>query len=391
MGVTSYIVVSRKVLNMKHMHSLVSAAVLAAMVVAAPASAKTLKGAYFVSPTHPVGQGYAKLAEDLERESKGDLKLRVFPGESLLGAKAISDGVRDEVSDIGHVVMTYTPAYYPHGIVINDLSMVGTNDMAAAMAVTELFLLQCPACLTESAKQNQIPFSMASTPGYLILANGDFNSPEKIKLKKLRAAGSLWDRFCQSIGAVAVNMPTAGLYEAMSRGTVDGALYAIGGLKSLGLADATKQVINLNTGSFRAASLYSMNINSWNALSVEERTTFLKVVPAAVVKTTRAYLETDEEGFKIAKEKNIPFVEPHPDLLRIRNEFVVKDQELTVKNAVENLHLAAGEKFVADYNTLYNKWEKLVAPLGKDDAKIAELLYQEVYSKIDPKNFGRKD
>lgn len=366
-------------------------ALLASMIVAAPAmAATTLKAAYFVSPKHPIGVGYQFLADELKRETKGALNLRIFPGESLLGAKAISDGVRDQVADMGHVVMTYTPAYYPHGVVLNDLSMVGEDDIAAIMAVTELMLQRCPGCLAESAKQKQVLLSGLVIPAYVIIANGDFNSPEKIKLKKLRAAGSLWDRWCRSVGAVAVNMPTAGMYEAMSRGTLDGALYAVGGLKSHGLGDIAKQVIMLNTGSFRAGSLYSINQTSWRSLNVDERRSFLKAIPKAVIHTTLTALEANEEGLKIAKAKNIPVVQPHPELLRMRNEFVENDLKLTVKNASEKLHLADGAEFVANFRKLYDKYEKLVKPLGKDEKKLSELLYNEIYAKLDVATFGMK-
>jgi TRAP-type C4-dicarboxylate transport system substrate-binding protein len=375
---------------MKNLKHLIGAALMASAVAAAPALAKTLKAAYFVSPKHPIGVGYQYFADEVKRETKGALSVRIFPGESLLGAKAISDGVRDQVADMGHVVMTYTPAYFPHGVVINDLSMVGDDDIAGVMAVTELMLLRCPGCLAEFAKQNQVPLSGLTIPKYVIIGMGDFNSPEKIKLKKFRAAGSLWDRWCRSVGAVAVNMPTAGMYEAMSRGTLDGALYAVGGLKSHGLGDIAKQVIMLNTGSFRAGSLFSMNQSTWSGLKPDERKILLRAASNGVVHATLFALKTDEEGLKVAKAKKIPVVQPHPDLLRMRNEFVENDLKLTEKNASEKLKLSDAAEFIANYRKLFAKWEKLVKPLGTDEKKLRELLYNEVYSKLDPAKFGVK-
>ena len=375
---------------MKRTTALLGAAALAAMVAAAPASAANLKAAYFVSPKHPIGVGYQFLADQIKKESKGTVKIRIFAGESLLGAKAISDGVKDEVADMGHVVQTYTPAYYPHGVLVNDLAMVGPNDMAAAMAVTELNILDCAGCVAEFAKQNAYYMAGTSTPPYVIIAKGDFNSVDKIRTKKLRAAGSLWDRFCRAIGAVAVNMPTAGMYEAISRGTLDGALYAIGGLKTHGLGDVATQVIMLNTGSFRAAALVSMNKQSWAKMTDKERTAFMHVLPRMVVRTTAAFAEGDEEGLKVAKAKKIPLVQPDPELLRLRNEFVKKDEGLTIKYGTEKLHLADAAQFVANYKKLYAKYDKLIAPMGKDEKKLSDLLYKEVYAKLDPKTFSKK-
>jgi TRAP-type C4-dicarboxylate transport system substrate-binding protein len=325
-----------------------------------------------VSPKHPIGVAYQKLADEVKAETKGAVTIRLFGGESLLAAKAISDGVRDQVADIGQTIYTYTPAYYPHGVLINDMAMVGTDDMAAMMAYTELYLLGCPVCLQELGKQNQLPMAGISTPPYMVIANGDFNSPEKMHLKKLRAGGSLWDRFAKAIGATGVNMPTSGMYEAISRGTLDGALYAIGGLKTHGLGDVAKQVILLNAGSFRAGSIFSMNKASWAALTVDERKGFLRALPKAAVRGSVAYAKGEEEGADVAKQKNIPIVEPDPALAKLRAEFIEK------------------EKFVADYKKLYEKYDKLVQPIANDEAKLAEMMYNEIYAKIDAATFGVK-
>ena len=374
------------------LRSLGSAA-LAALIAASlsfTAQAKTLKAAYYVSPKHPVGLAYQTFADAVKQETKGAVTVRLFGGESLLAAKAISDGLRDQVADIGQMIYTYTPAYYPHGILVNDLAMVGTDDTAAMMAVTEVYLLHCPACLEELGKQNQLPMAGISTPPYLLIANGDFNSPEKLRLKKLRAGGSLWDRFSKAMGAVGVNMPTSGMYEAMSRGTLDGVLYAVGGLKTHGLGDVAKQVIKLNSGSFRAGSMFSVSKSTWTSLTVEERKGLLRALPKAAARGAIAYIKGEDEGLEVAKQKNIPIVEPDPELLKMRNEFVENDLKSTIKHAKETLHISDAEEFVGNYRKAYAKFEKLVQPIAANEAKLAELMYNEIYAKLDPATFGVK-
>lgn len=368
----------------------IAIAALFAMGATGVATAKTLKGAYYVSPKHPVGAAYQKLADEIKKETKGAVTIRLFGGESLLAAKAISDGLRDGVADIGQMIYTYTPAYYPHGVLVNDMALVGTNDMAAMIAWSDLYLLHCPVCLEEMGKQNQLPMANISTPPYLVIANGDFNSPEKLHLKKLRAGGSLWDRFAKAMGAVGVNMPTSGMYEAISRGTLDGALYAVGGLKTHGLGDVAKQVIKLNAGSFRSGSVFSMSKASWAALTVDERKAFLRAIPRAAIRGSIAYAKGEEEGVAVAKQKNIPIVEPHPELAKMREAFVETDLANTVKTAKERLGISDAADFVANYKKLYEKYVKLVEPLGNDEEKLSEMMYREIYAKIDPTTFGLK-
>ena len=259
------------------------------------------------------------------------------------------------------------------------------------MAFSELYLLRCPACLDELGKQNQIPMTGISTPPYVIIANGDFNSPEKMRLKKLRAAGSLWDRFCRSIGAVAVNMPTAGMYEAMSRGTLDGVLYAVGGLKTHGLGDIAKQVIMLNSGSFRAGAMFTMNMDTWKALTLDERKAFLRATPRAAVRARRRLHQRRGRRREGRQGQEYPDRATRSgaaaDAQRVRRGRPETDGEDRAGEAAPDRCGRVRRQLPA---SLYDKYEKLVQPLGNDETKLSELMYNEIYAKLDPNTFGMK-
>jgi TRAP-type C4-dicarboxylate transport system substrate-binding protein len=353
-------------------------------------AATTLKAAHYLSPKHPVGVGYEAFASEVKKDTKGEVAVRIFPAESLLGAKAISDGIRDGVADVGFATFTYTPSYYPHGILLNDLAMVGEDDMAAAMAITELFMLHCKACTAEFDKQNQIFGGGMSTAPYVLVAKGDLNSLEKIKGKKLRAGGSLWDRFATSVGATGVNVPSSEIYESLSRGIIDAAIYAVGGLKTHGLADAADHVIMLNLGSFRSGNLYAFNKDTWSKLTTEQRAAIFKALPVAIVRTVDEYHLGDKVALELAKQKKIPVEQPDASLLKARKEFVEKDLPGVIENAKNKLKIDDAAQFVAKYKELLAKYEKLVKPIESDQAKLSEMFYKEVYAKLDPAKYGVK-
>src|SRR5690606_18817049 len=205
----------------------------------------------------------------------------------------------------------------------------------------------------------------------------------------LRAGGSLWDRFAASIGATGVNIPSSEMYEALSRGILDGSIYSVGGLKTHGLADVAKQVVMLNLGSFRAGSLYSFNQDAWTELTPEQRTAVFRAVSAAMVHTINEYHKGDEEALEIGKEKNIPIVEPDPGLVELRDAFVEKDLAGIVEKAqAEGLEDA--QEFADKYRELYARYEELVTPIRSDAGKLSELLYTEVFAKLDPTTYGVK-
>src|SRR3546814_18522015 len=102
-------------------------------------------------------------------------------------------------------------------------------------------MLRCAPCRADLQKQNQVFVAGVSTGPYVLIAKGDLNSLDKIKGKKLRAGGSLWDRFATSVGATGVNITSSEMYEALSRGILDAALSAVGGLKKIGRASCRER------------------------------------------------------------------------------------------------------------------------------------------------------
>jgi TRAP-type C4-dicarboxylate transport system substrate-binding protein len=355
---------------------------------ATPALADTeIKGATYLPPNHPLGHGYEVFKKVVEDESGGSIKVRVFQGGSLLPAKAISDGVRDQVADVGTVTMTYTPSYYPRGLLIGDLAMVGENDTAAALAISELFIMHCDGCKADARAQNQLVFAGFSTPQYTLVGNGAMNTLETIKGKKLRAGGPLWARFAEHVGAIAVNVPSSEIYEGLSRGIIDAAMYARGGLKTHGLADVADTVSEVPLGSFRSQNYFSYNISSWQSLTPEERTIVLKGITAGSIANRMAYEEGEREGIALGKEKGVEFLKPDAEMMQAIEEFIERDVQQTITRWEEKGVPEAAE-IVAKYRELYAKYEPMVTPIQNDEEKLTALLWDEVMSKIDVNTFG---
>lgn len=360
-----------------------AASAVALAAVALPASAATtIKGVHYLSPKHPIGVGYAAFAKAVDKGTDGQVKVRVFPAEALLGAKAISDGLRDQVADVGWATYTYTPSYYPHGILLNDLAMVGEDGMVAMFAISELFTRHCQPCLAETARQNQVFLTGTSTPPYVLVARTDMNSLEKIKGKKLRAGGSLWDRFATSVGATGVNVPSAEIFESLSRGIIDAAIYSVGGLKSHGLADVASNVVMLNLGAFRSGSLFSFNADTWSAFTPEQRAAIYRAAASAAVLTVNAYREADDEALELAKEKKLPVEQPDESLVKARAAFIEADEAVIIRNAKEKLGIEDPEAFIDKYKELLAKYDGLVRPIENDPEQLAELFYNEIFAKL---------
>ena len=92
----------------------------------------------------------------------------------------------------------------------------------------------------------------------------------------------------------------------------------------------------------------------------------------------------------LAKKKNIPLAQPDPALVKARDEFVAHDLDNTIRTAKQTLGIDDAAQFVTDYKRIYAKYAEAVAPIADDPHKLAELIYNEVYAKLDPKTAGVK-
>lgn len=374
-------------MNHRPLASLLLAGALALAAGGAEAATE-LKASNWLPPKFPNSVGYKTFVEVAEKESKGTLKFKVFYGGALLGAKATLDGVRDGVADVGHIVYTYFPAEFRYGELINDLSMVGTDNDAASFALTELQMLHCAPCQEEQRKARVVYLGGYSTPPYVMHSKVDVNSPEALKGKKFRSGGPIWDRWAQFVGGVPVNLPSSDMYEALERGQLDIAIYAAGGIKTHGLGDVAKYVTLLPLGSFRSDSLFTFNRERWRSLSNDERLAIMKAAAAGIVVTNREYAEGDEEGLALARKKKIAVVEPSAEMTQLLDRFIEQDLARTVEHAKTEYGIAEPQPVIDSYKQLYDKYVKLLEPTGKDKDKMTAILWNEVFAKVDPATYS---
>lgn len=87
-------------------------------------------------------------------------------------------------------------------------------------------------------------------PPYQLVLNKEFSSLEETKGQKVRVAGLPQTQLAESIGIVPVSVSAAELYEALARGTIDGAMYPLGSVLDRGLERHLKTSTDgLNFGS----------------------------------------------------------------------------------------------------------------------------------------------
>ncbi len=278
---------------------LVTTAVACFAATAAHAQEKiTLRFAHQFPPLHyAVKLSVEPFIKLIEERSKGRVKIEQFPAEQLAKAAGMLDAVKNRVTDIGFVGMTYVTAKTPLTSV-SELPGLYSDSVEASRALDALIKGEL---LEQEYLRNGVRplFAIVTPPYQLILAKkGPINDISDIQGMKLRAAGSTAELIAQSIGAIPVRVSSSDTYLAVERGTIDGMIYSSAG--SIGF-----KLENLLASATTNASLSSLafalmiNESVWKGLPQEVRDLITQVSnevgPATAVEFKKEYGRADQK------------------------------------------------------------------------------------------------
>ncbi|MEO4043289.1 hypothetical protein AAFN47_16950 [Hoeflea sp. CAU 1731] len=180
-----------------------SATVTVAAVVglSSPSSAQeTLKLAHFVPPAHIVTRSVVEpLANGLEQDSSGELKIQVYPGGEL-GAGPLEQYVRalQGVADITWGLQGYTSSQFPKSMIVE---MPGAMD---GMTGYDMIWNAYDEHLKDEFPGTKPLALWASEPIIFIMKDYDVRTPDDIKGLKIRVSGSTAAATVEALGATPV-------------------------------------------------------------------------------------------------------------------------------------------------------------------------------------------
>ncbi len=363
-------------------------AALAIALPALPASAETVRIVIGVGEGSAVHFGVEAFTKDLDARTNGELDVRVFPS-SLLDLRQTFGGIRDRVVDSGYMVLNLFPGELPEAQLPIELAMLGRNSYAMAGAMSE-YILTCEPCVQERLAANMVPLGNASTGTYGILGTSAMTTPEELQGKKLRAAGGAWSRWVAAMGAVGVSLSGNEIFEAVSQGTIDGAMNAPSELTSIRLIDvATHVTTNMPGGTVHGLDLMSVNRDFWRSLSDEQRRGYMDAAALANAATTWKFAADVASNLKMAQEAGIAIAEASPEAKAKSDAAIEADLGNIIQITTDTHKITDAEAKIARFQELVTKWEGLL-PLDREwtPEQIAEVYRAEIFSKLDETTYG---
>lgn len=369
--------------------ALITAAALAVGMAGAANAATTIRASSWHPPKHPgVVGGYEPFMEYVRKTSNNKIDFKFWSGGSLLGASDTLPGVMNGIADIGVLALTYFPAEFPYAQLVSDMAMLSDNPPAIAAAVTEFVMLECEPCRKEYASKGLVFTASYSTTPYTLISKQNLNTPESLKGRKFRSAGTVWDRWTEFVGGTSVNVSAAEMFESLDRGGVDVAVFSPAALQSFSLWDVAKYDVMLPLGTYAAMSLFTMNRDFWRDLKPDERRILLDGAAVGAIGVTYAYIDTDKIALEKATEHGVEVVQPGQALLAQRDAFIEQDLVRLNDIARTRYKIADAAQWIERYRATLQKWEERGKEIGNDRAAWISAMQTHIYAKVDPATYG---
>ncbi len=220
----------------------------------------TLKVTNFLPSQHFASITIDVWARDVERETKGRVKVKVFHGATLAAPVQQYDAVVKGIADVGNHVLGYTVNRFPLSEVL-DLPLGIPNAVVANKMMNEYVRKLKP----KEFEDVKVLWFHGPGPGYVCTRNKPVHAIEDLKGMRIRAYGGN-AQFMQALGAVPVGMPMTEVYEALAGGMVDGVLSGLETLESFKTGDHIRYITENKWTAYTATMLFAMNKKVWNSL-----------------------------------------------------------------------------------------------------------------------------
>lgn len=189
-----------------------------------PGETVTLVLADSFPSSHPVSREgaryFVKRAGEL---SGGRIRFEYYPSEQLGAPQDFNALARAGLVDVAMISPGYTSSQLPLSGVA-DLPGMSPDACSGALAVEPLLGENGILTRTDFAPDGLHPLLVGVVPGYEVFTGGgrEVSVPEDVGGLQLRSAGGTIDHTVSALGSAPVAMPATEMYEAISRGTVDG-------------------------------------------------------------------------------------------------------------------------------------------------------------------------
>lgn len=277
-------------------------------------------------------------AKEIEKRTKGAVKITMFAGGTLTPPEQCYNGVVKGISDVGMGVAAYNKGKFPLTEVL-EVPLGHKNGLQMTRLMNAFYKKFQP----KEWNETQVMYLHGYGPGQLHTKK-PIRNLEDVKGLKIRCTGTS-ARIVSALGALPVAMPQTEVYDGLEKGVCEGLLSPPEVLKGWRFAEVTNDTTISKGAGYSMTFWVAMNKKKWQSLPQDVRKIIEQVNEEWIDKTGKAWDAMDAEGTEFAKSKGHQFIQLSSEederwrkaVLPVRSAFVVdaKKRGLPAEEALQ--------------------------------------------------------
>lgn len=262
----------------KFLISAVLAAGVAALTATSALAGQTLRLTLQVGVNHPVGKNIVFFKQELEKISKGAMKVEVYDSAQLYKGSEVPQAVGSGAIDMGLVLIDEFAGTLPVTGLFSVAFMFPNYDVLAKAANPDSPIRKT---LDEAIRKTgaRVLWWQDYGPIQLLSKGKPTVNPEDMKGKKVRVLGKPSGDFIKALGGIPVKIGGSEQFLAYQRGTVDIGMTGTTAIKSRKIFEVMDSVTITNHA--QTEFLIVVNDKKWNSFSDQEKTWMTAAARAA--------------------------------------------------------------------------------------------------------------
>jgi TRAP-type transport system periplasmic protein len=328
-----------------------------------------------------------KVFREIDQETNGAIKWRIVPGGQLAGPKESFGAAQNGVVQAAFGIAIYVPNLVPSLNTIYSTLVFDGGSVEATPAALETFHLDCPSCLEEFRKINLVPLSGWDTSQYYLACREPYKRVQDLKGKRIRGTGGpaqLWEM----AGAIPVSSTLPESLTLLQRGGLDCMHTTYGWLQTFSYGDFAKNILDYPMSLSGPAIGLMINRDTWKKFTPAQRAIHVK--KAAYISAAEATGDFTLEQItylnRVKEQKGVRQVEVEKAGFKALVERFDKVQRADVIAASKKFGVKDPGRIIDAYKKNLAKWTRLTAGVGTNTDKLADLIWREIYSKVDPES-----
>ena len=277
-----------------------AAAVLALAAPGAQAAELLLRVADVYPVGHPVPEGTIRpFMEAVKKASNGRIDFQFYPSEQLAKSRDVLSAINSGIGDIGLI----TPGYVTDKMPLSGVSEVPGGYLTSCQGSQALWdLTHGDGILAqkEMTPNGVIPLITYTFTPYQAFSTRLMTSFDDLKGQRIRTSGAMMDITARKLGGVPMHITAPETHEALSRGTLDGVMFAYESVFAYDLVPYLKSATDRERLSGTLVS-YMMSLRKFRSLAPDVQAILLAAGKDATMTGCRAaelYARTAVENLR---------------------------------------------------------------------------------------------